>query len=177
MPTSVTHFFNFAGVKIWRGGRSHKQWGVGIPIPLLNAIFRIYIYTKQCGLCGLAGYLRVLSIFYSLISMCWKIGCLNVSQNVTRKTFKITRKPPPNNPQTHQESGSSDATERLNRVTFCCLVVVCGSAILTRKVSCMWLCVHQLRRNGVFRFNGTGMTNMIAPSPENGFSCFGKMDT
>lgn len=105
------------------------------------------------------------------------MGCLNVSQDVTRKTFKITRKHPPNNPQTHQESGFSDATERLNRVTFCCLVVVCGSAILTRKVSCMWLCVHQLRRNGVFRFNGTGMTNMIAPSPENGFSCFGKMDT
>jgi len=57
--------------------------------------------------------------------------CLNVSQNVTRKTFKITRKHPPNNPQTHQESGSSDAAERLNRVTFCCLVVVCGSAPAT----------------------------------------------
>ena len=103
------------------------------------------------------------------------MGGLNVSQTVTRKTFKITRKHPPNNPQTHQESGSNDATERLNRVTFCCLVVVCGSAILTRKVSCMWLCVHQLRRNGVFRFNGTGMTNMIAPSPENGATSIEEM--
>lgn len=36
------------------------------------------------------------------------MGCLNVSQNVTRKTFKITRTPPTNNPQTHQESGVSD---------------------------------------------------------------------
>lgn len=39
--------------------------------------------------------------------------CLNISQNVTRKTFKITRKYPPNNPQPHQENGASDATERL----------------------------------------------------------------
>lgn len=39
--------------------------------------------------------------------------CSNISQNVTRKTFKITRKYPPNNPQPHQENGASDATERL----------------------------------------------------------------
>nr|DAV80209.1 MAG TPA: zinc finger protein [Caudoviricetes sp.] len=31
--------------------------------------FFVYIYTKQCGLCGLAGYLRLLSVFYYLISM------------------------------------------------------------------------------------------------------------
>ncbi|HFL9637661.1 TPA: hypothetical protein ACG51A_004075, partial [Escherichia coli] len=35
------------------------------------------------------------------------------SQSVTRETFKITRKSPPNNPQPHQENGASDATERL----------------------------------------------------------------
>lgn len=39
--------------------------------------------------------------------------CLSISQNITRKTFKITRKYPPNNPQPHQENGASDATERL----------------------------------------------------------------
>lgn len=137
MPTSVTHFFNFAGVKIWWGGQSHKQWVVGISIPPPECNFS-YIYTKQCGLCGLAGYLRVLSIFCSLISISWKMACLNISQNVTRKTFKITRKYPPNNPQPHQENGSSDATERLNRVTFYCLVAVCESVILTHKVSRMW---------------------------------------
>ena len=38
---------------------------------------------------------------------------LNISQSVTRETFKITRKSPPNNPQPHQENGASDATERL----------------------------------------------------------------
>lgn len=138
--------------------------------------FFVYIYKtvrvmRVSGLSSRAKYF----LFFNINAL--KNSMFKYYPNRNPQVIQNNPQTPPNNPQTHQESGSSDATERLNRVTFCCLVVVCGSAILTRKVSCMWLCVHQLRRNGVFRFNGTGMTNMIAPSPENGFSCFGKMDT
>ena len=94
--------------------------------------------------------------------------CSLFNQEITRKTSKITRKRPQNNPQTHQESEASNATEWLNQVTIHCVIAVCGSVILTHKVSLVWLCVHQLRRNGIFRFNGTGITNMITPSPEKG---------
>lgn len=93
-PTSVKRFSFFAGVKIWRGGRSHKQWIVGISLPPSWMQFFVYIYTKQCGLCGLPGYLSVLTIFCSLVSICCKMHCSLFKHHITRKTSQITRKRP-----------------------------------------------------------------------------------
>lgn len=61
---------------------------------------------------------------------------LNISQIVTRKSFKITRKPPPNNPQTHQERGASDATERLNLIAIILFFIV--SMQIKTSVSWRW---------------------------------------
>ncbi|MED8718250.1 hypothetical protein RCL81_05175 [Escherichia coli] len=79
--------------------------------------------------------------------------CLNISQNVTRKTFKITRKYPPNNPQPHQENGASDATERLkidNQVAGVNTVALtygnCSASV--RIFSVVILTMHHTKKNG-----------------------------
>lgn len=80
---------------------------------------------------------------------------LNVSQNVTRKTFKITRKYPPNNPQPHQENGASDATERLkidNQVAGVNTVALtygnCSASV--RIFSVVILTMHHTKRGSVY---------------------------
>ncbi len=88
--------------------------------------------------------------------------CLNISQNITRKTFKITRKhppnnpqtPPPNNPQPHQENGASDATERLkidNQVAGVNTVALtygnCSASV--RIFSVVILTMHHTKKTGV----------------------------
>ncbi|HGT8952749.1 hypothetical protein HLX60_16320 [Escherichia coli] len=92
MPTSVKYFL-FRGCKNLTRRRSHKQWVVGISIPPPECNFS-YIYTKQCGLCGLPGYLSVLTIFCSLVSICCKMHCSLFKHRITRKTSQITRKRP-----------------------------------------------------------------------------------